>query len=366
MHYLTEFNDKQMEMIPKELYLEILNSCGLSQTMKEHLEKQDLSKHDLIKLLVNAPVALTKKLTLLEQIAETEDLYEEMLEQVNRLLPGEKGHLREWQSVWARSATRIEEEIRKAIDALQVGEGEFFWMEEHWFDYEWLDEKNGGGRAFQSLDAALQAIRNMMQEEEWDDATECWTELTKWTPGENGVMENLYRYYLIRDEIVFFGKKTDGPRALGYHDPYRFVFPTEDVCCSTPFQPGDIVTLDPRPFAPPIHAVLLQTRRDCCGLRGLCCSFDGSWNDVAIYHRHGWDEITGYEPILSPVYRLSLCSFDDLLPDEREVLQSVHNYIGGNEVHGDEVDRLFFVNHSMETEEVLEKLHKMEKEIQQR
>ena len=353
-------------MIPKELYLEILNSCGLSKAMRAHLEKQELPKRELIKLLVNAPVVLTKKLALLEQIAETEDLYEEMLVQVNSLLPGERGQLREWQSVWARSATRLKEEFQKAIDALQVGEGEFFWMEEHWFDYEWLDEKNGGGRAFQSLDAALQAIRNMMQEEEWDDATECWTELTKWIPGENGVMENLYRYYLIRDEIVFFSKKTDGPRALGYLDPYRFVFPTKDVCCSTPFQPGDIVTLDPRPFAPPIHAVLLQTRRDCCGLRGLYCGFDGSWNDVAIYHRHGWDEITGYEPILSPVYRLSLCSLDDLLPDEREVLQSVHNYIGGNEAHGDEVDRLFFVNHSMETEEVLEKLHMMEKEIQQR
>lgn len=349
-------------MISKELYLEILNSCGLSQAMKEHLEKQDLSKHDLIKLLVNAPVALNKKLTLLEQIAETEDLYEEMLEQVNSLLPGERGQLREWQSVWARSATRLKEEFQKAIDALQVCEGEFLWMEEHWFDYEWLDENQGGGRAFQSLDAALQAIRNMMQEEEWDDATECWTELTKWIPGENGVMENLYRYYLIRDEIVFFSKKTDGPRALGYLDPYRFVFPTEDVCCSTPFQPGDIVTLDPRPFAPPIHAVLLQTRRDCCGLRGLYCGFDGSWNDVAIYHRHGWDEITGYEPILSPVYRLSLCSLDDLLPDEREVLQSVHNYIGGNEAHGDEVDRLFFLNHSMESKEVLEMLHLKEKE----
>ncbi len=71
-------------MISQELYQEILNSCGLLQAMKEHLEKQDLSKHDLIKLLVNAPVALTKKLTLMEQIAETEDLYEEMLEQVNR------------------------------------------------------------------------------------------------------------------------------------------------------------------------------------------------------------------------------------------------------------------------------------------
>ena len=87
---------------------------------------------------------------------------------------------------------------------------------------------------------------------------------------------------------------------------------------------------------------------------------------MAIYHRHGWDEITGYEPILSPLYRLSSCSIDDLLPDEREVLQSVHNYIGGNEAHGDEVDRLFFVNHSMGAKEVLEKLHKMEKEIQQR
>ena len=213
-------------MISQELYQEILNSCGLSQAMKGYLDNQDLSKHEVIKLLVNAPVALTKKLTLLEQIAETEDLYEEMLEQVNSLLPGERGQLREWQSVWARSATRLKEEFQKAIDALQVYEGEFLWMEEHWFDYEWLDEKMGGGCAFQSLDAALQAIRDMMQEEEWDENTECWSELTKWTPGENGVMVNEYRYYLIRDEVVYFSKKKDGPSAYGYLDPYRFVFET--------------------------------------------------------------------------------------------------------------------------------------------
>ena len=115
---------QEKQMISQELYQEILNSCGLSQAMKEHLEKQDLSKHDLIKLLVNAPVALTKKLTLMEQIAETEDLYEEMLEQVNRLLPGEKGHFFEWQSVWQCSAMRLKGEIQKAIDALQLGEGE--------------------------------------------------------------------------------------------------------------------------------------------------------------------------------------------------------------------------------------------------
>ena len=334
-------------MISQELYQEILNSCGLSQAMKEHLEKQDLSKHDLIKLLVNAPVALTKKLTLMEQIAETEDLYEEMLEQVNRLLPGERGHLREWQSVWSRSATRIKGEIQRAIDALQVDEGEFFWMEEHWFDYEWLDEKNSGGRAFQSLDAALQTIRDMMQEEEWDEDATCWTELTKWTPGENGVMVNEYRYYLIRDEIVFFSKKTDGPRALGYFDPYRFV--TEAVCCSTPFQPGDIVTLDPRPFAPPIHAVLLGTWGDCYG---LYYGFDGLWHAMSICHRHGWDDISGYEPILSPIYRMDLCRPDALFEDEKTVLEMIREFVKKDKARGGLIDSAFFPRNSLKTDEV--------------
>ena len=349
-------------MISQELYQEILNSCGLSQAMKGHLEKQDLSKHDLIKLLVNAPVALNKKLTLLEQIAETEDLYEEMLEQVNRLLPGEKGHLREWQSVWARSASRIKGEIQRAIDALQVGEGEFFWMEEHWFDYEWLDEKNGRGRAFQSLDAALQAIRDMMQEEEWDDATECWAELTKWTPGENGVMENLYRYYLVRDEIVYFSKKIDEHRADGYFDSYHFVFPTEEVYYSTPFQPGDIVTLDSRPFAPPIHAVLLQSHNDNRGSIWLYRGVDGLWQNRSIYHCNGWGGISGYDPILSPIYHLSMCSVEDLLPNEREVLKLVHNYIRGDKERGYEVDDALLHSGGIGSKKVQEMLRRLEQE----
>lgn len=339
-------------MISQELYQEILNSCGLSQAMKEHLKKQDLSKHDLIKLLVNAPVALTKKLTLLEQIAETEDLYEEMLEQVNRLLPGEKDHLREWQSVWSRSATRLKEEFQKAIDALQVCGGEFFWMEEHWFDYEWLDEKNGGGRAFQSLDAALQAIRDLMQEEEWDDATECWTELTKWIPGENGVMENLYRYYLIRDEIVYFSKKTDEPITLGYLDPYRFVFPTDDVYCSTPFQPGDIVTLDVRPFAPPLYAVLLEAGCG-SGLRGLYFGLDDRWHVTSIIDLDRVSDGPQYRPILSPIYRMDLCRPDALFEYEKTILEEIHELVKRDKARGGLIDSAFFPCKSLKRDEVL-------------
>ena len=338
-------------MISQELYQEILNSCGLSQAMKEHLEKQDLSKHDLIKLLVNAPVALTKKLTLMEQIAETEDLYEEMLEQVNRLLPGEKGHLREWQSVWSRSATRIKGEIRKAIDALQVCEGEFLWMEEHWFDYEWLDENQGGGCAFQSLDAALQAIRDMMQEEEWDENTECWSELTKWTSGENGVMENLYRYYLIRDEVVYFSKKTDEPSARGYLDLYRFVFPTQDVCCSTPFQPGDIVTLDVRPFAPPLYAVLLEAGCG-SGLRGLYFGLDDRWHVTSIIDLDRVSDGPQYRPILSPIYRMDLCRPDALFEDEKTVLEMIREFVKKDKARGGLIDSAFFPRNSLKTDEV--------------
>ena len=235
-------------------------------------------------------------------------------------------------------------------------------MEEHWFDYEWLDEKKGGGCAFQSLDAALQAIRDLMKEEEWDEDVTCWTELTKWIPGENGVMENLYRYYLIRDEIVFFSKKTDGPRALGYLDPYRFVFTTEDVCCSTPFQPGDIVTLDPRPFAPPTHAVLLQSHNDNRGSIWLYRGVDGLWQNRSIYHCNGWGDISGYDPILSPIYHLSMCSVEDLLPNEREVLKLVHNYIRGDKERGYEVDDALLHSGGIGKKIVQEMIRRLEQE----
>ena len=339
-------------MISQELYQEILNSCGLSQVMKEHLEKQDLSKHDLIKLLVNAPVALTKKRDLLEYIAETEDLYEEMLELVNSLLPGERGQLREWQSVWACSATRIKGELQKAIDALQVGEGEFFWMEEHWFDYEWLDENQGGVCAFQSLDAALQAIRDMMQEEKWDENTECWSELTKWTPGENGVMVNEYRYYLIRDEIVYFSKKIDGPGAYGYLDPYCFMFPTEEIYFSTPFQPGDIVTLDVRPFAPPLYAVLLETGCG-SGLRGLYFGLDDRWHVTSIIDLDRVSDGPQYRPILSPIYRMDLCRPDALFEYEKTILEEIHELVKRDKARGGLIDSAFFPCKSLKGDEVL-------------
>lgn len=321
---------------------EIIEQCGLSDEMREHLVKEKLSKWELVQLIENAPVALQRKMKLLEQIAETEDLYQEAKDQVDHLIPGEENHLEEWCWAWEHSASRAADGCRNAIEALQVEEGEFLWMEEHWFDFDWLDENRGGGCAFQSLEAALQAIRDMIEEEEWDEDTFCWSELTKWSAGKNGVMENKCRYYLIRDEIVY------------YSDGLSHRWPTEDVVFSTPFQPGDIVTLDPRPFAPPIHAVLLETQPGYCELRGLYQGFDDAWHDVAIYHRHGWDDVHGYFPILSPAYRLSKCSIEELIPEELIVLQAVHDHIGGDERRGLAVDRLFFSLSGVKTNNILE------------
>lgn len=343
----------------QKLSADVLNALGFSKTMSTYISEQSLSKRKRIELIENAPVALTEKKILLAEIAEEEDLYLEMLNRAEKLLPGEENHEEEFISVWNRSATRLVSEYDKALKELRLQDGEFFWLNECWFDYDYLDGNRSEGRAFQTLEAALQDIRSMLRDEEWDEYTTCWTELTKWTPGKDGTMLKRYRYFLIRDEIVYF-RKANWLRGLK-EEPFEFSMSVKDVVLPTPFRPGDIVTLNVHPFGPPIHAVLLQTEPawECCSFRGLYLGLDDKWHDKAICHRHGWDDVSGYEPMLSPMYRLSLCREEELLPEEKNVLLAASRYMDASLERGKALDKEFFFKNGMSTDELLDTIGKL-------
>ena len=172
-------------------------------------------------------------------------------------------------------------------------------------------------------------------------------------------MDKRYRYYLIRDEVVYF-RKAERLRGL-QGEPLFFPENVKDVQVSTPFGIGDIITLNVRPFGPPLHAVVLQTEPvwDCCSFRGLYLGFDDKWHDVAICHRHGWDDVSGYEPMLSPIYRLSLCKEEELLPEEKAVLLAASACMKACPEKSEALDRAFFPRSEMSTKELLDKIREL-------
>ncbi|MBR5426824.1 MAG: hypothetical protein IK118_00635 [Clostridia bacterium] len=327
------------EILPTDLYREILRVCFRSEKMAAYLEDHPVSKYTAIEIVLKAPVGLEEKAMLLDKIALTDksspDTSETPVNEEKQI----SAFLRRKLLIERRTAKEHADAIRRALDALKLKPGEILCKREHWFDEDIMEEKYGYGVLFQTMEAAADYMRRELEyeldgEEPDDDVCPGWTELEKWAPGENGMMENPYTFYLFYDKIVYFTEN----RHL-YDDLYRlpesrvYAGGDLDLNLPIPFQPGDIVTLDCRPFSPPKPVVLLEVGDDCCGVQMLCRGVDGLWYTAALKHRCGWiDKHYMNHSILSPLYRLTSYS-DDLAPED-EKLKKVSDCVGGNAQKG--------------------------------
>ena len=108
-----------------------------------------------------------------------------------------------------------------------------------------------------------------------------------------------------------------------------------DLNFGTPYKPGDIVFIDCRPFGPPFHSMILETRNqwDCC-FPNIVFQYPGTneWGITPLKHRRLYKD-TGchtYEPMLSPLYRLRKIK-DEEMTEEDEKLLELSSLISGSE-----------------------------------
>ena len=327
------------EILPTDLYRELLRMCFPSEEMAAYLEKHPVSRKTAIEAVLKAPVSLEKKAALLDKIASTEPrpvfASENLIDEEKQI----GGQLNRRSLIWHRTAAEHADAIRRALDALKLKPGEVLCKREHWFDEDILEEKYGQGVLFQTMEAAADYMRRELEdeldgEESNADTYLGWTELDKWVPGENGMMVNPYTFYLILDEVVYFSENRLSHDDLYWLPASRYYAGGDlDLNLPMPFQPGDIVMLDCRPFAPPKPVVLLEVGSDCCGVQMLYRGVDGFWHTAALKHHHGWDDGNdSYYPMSSPLYRLT--SYRDDLAPEYELLKKVSDLIGGSKPRG--------------------------------
>lgn len=221
--------------------------------------------------------------------------------------------------------------IRRALDELELRSGDIFTLNTAWYDEDLQGQKSAFVGAYCSLEQLVRAIREEdMDEPDSDrpytigDATEwcCWYQADKWAPAD-GRLERTYTYIFLGEKPVWFRAwKTDG-------DYFR---KQSDLNVPTPFHVGDIVTIDCRPFAPPLHGLLLEEgdRSDCCLPSVLC--FDGArWGTFALKHgvwHTNWIGEQDERPPLSALYRLAL--YDGALPSHETVLREVQALLDGD------------------------------------
>lgn len=313
--------------LTKQEYIDVLRTFMPSKEMRDYLSTKNLGRHQMLDLILGAPVSLETKAEYCRKLMHRDDPFHSALDEITGYLSGEeyedkvKIEILKWHL--ERSFTAHFQAIRSALDALELKPGEILLLREAWYDEDFSDENESQHSVpLLSLEAALRYIRDDMDEEREDD-TECWTILEKWCPGENDEMEHQYTYYLIGDEITFFEKKKRDPN---YHwiwrtEHYDGASGSRNPNLPIPYQPGDIVTVNCLPFAPIKHVLLLEVGSDCCGVSALLLREDGKWDTGALKHGHCWGT---YRPMLSPLYRIRS---SNMLSREELALLGVHTYI---------------------------------------
>ena len=320
----------QTELTRQE-YEDVLRTFMPSKEMREHLIGQDLSKLQIIDLILGSPVSLQMKAEYCRRLSARDDVFHNVLDRLEDAGRGIEARL-ELERELDHSFASHAQNIRTALDALELKQGEILLLYEAWYDEDYLEDNEGSAVPLLSTDAALRYIRDEMEEEEWDDETECWTRLEKWGPGKNGEMEHLYTYYLIADIVAFFEKQERDPneRRLWRTVDFDYASDSQNLNLPIPYQPGDIVEVNCLPFAPAKHVLLLEVGSDCCGVSALFHREDGKWDTGALKHGHCWG---AYRPMLSPLYQIRSCNGRILFRGEG-VLFSVQKYIAGDAEKG--------------------------------
>ena len=334
-----------------ELFKRVIEECVPSEDMRKAMIEQGVSKEDLVTLILNAPVWIGIKERCLLALTETDDPDSKCRDELNGddIEDCRAQHL--YGRIRKKSALENLEMIKDAHrELLDMKPGEVLYLKEAWYDEEVLDEymKEKGAAAFTSFEAARDHIRRMIGEEEWDEDMCCWNVLEKWTPGMDGVMDNIYTYYLIGENVVYIdsAKERDSFFGKGLSGGLRGIHEVASTV-RVPFEVGDAVLIDQRPFAPVRYCIML---------------FKGEFIDdnYVLYKdvRTGWQvrnlgNIMPTDGVMcSSYYRLKKVERWEL-PEDEQVLLKVQEYIGSHEIRGakghvkrkrkrgERIDRLF-------------------------
>ena len=359
---ICEFIGKR-RIIPVKMYEGIVKDCVPSEGMRKAMADEMLSKGHFIPLILNAPVKIEVKERCLSELAATDDMlkniadFSEFRQELNGTDIDECEAKRLYERIREKTAgeyLEISKDARKEL--LEIYPGEVLYLKEAWYDEEVLDEhmKERGTAAFMSFDAARNHIQREMSEEEWDEDTCCWNVLEKWKPGMDGVMDKVYTYYLIGEDVVYIDTEKIRKKYFlrGLSGDFNGICDVTYSMC-VPFEVGDIVLIDQRPFAPVRHGLIL---------------WKGGFKDdnyVLYKNVKGFWQLRNLSSLMvadgvmySCYYRME--RFEGELPEEERLLLKAQDYILADEKgkgkgcekrkrkRGEHIDRLFLGDGSLD------------------
>lgn len=355
---ICEFIGKR-RMIPAKMYECIVKDCVPSEDMRKAMAEEKLSKEQFIPLVLNSPVNIEVKERCLSELAATDDTlkniadFSEFWHELNDNDIDEREANRLYERIREKTAGEYLEIIKDARrELLEINPGEVLYLKEAWYDEEVLDEhmKERGTAAFMLFDAARNHIQIEMSEEEWDEDTCCWNVLEKWKPGTDGVMDKVYTYYLIGEDVVYIDTEKIRKKYFlrGLSGNFNGICDVAYSMC-VPFEVGDMVLIDQRPFAPVRHGLILWKGGFKDDNYVLYKNVKGFWQ-----LRNLSSLMVAHAVMYSCYYRMK--RFEGELPAEERLLLKAQDYILADEKgkgkgykkrkrkRGEHIDRLFFVD----------------------
>ncbi|MCR5105615.1 MAG: hypothetical protein K6B68_14365 [Eubacterium sp.] len=166
----------------------------------------------------------------------------------------------------------------------------------------------------------LELIENIIKEvmnyinneKEDDDLNEHYYRVEFWKTKDqkNGDYKKTHKfdYYIFDGKICWFEKMRPKVKDNGntYFLPESRMYSSGiiDLNRSVPYRAGDIVQIDCRPFGPPFHAMILETKElyDCCFPTMIFkVPFTDEWRITALKHKRFYKhaEVGFYEPMLT-------------------------------------------------------------------
>lgn len=378
---LREFTSGPLDDISDNEKHRVLKICGFSDEMADYLVSENaVSPYELIDIICRAPVTLDDKYSLLEHLPvsfrnleyEAFCSVEDNLKQGkdykaikhdirliadNKDIPGRESVLTYIGE--KRKAVRDAKECifpsRRSRPFLLFGnkkisfeqEGGYIdglahcyhplYLFECWYDTDDLQNKNSGVGFFTDPYMAESYIK---KEEVENDTGEGYYRLEAWNFSDPEWSKARYDfYYDCYARICWFEKlvpyKGDGEDNVLYRVENRdFTNGCTDLSLKTPYQTGDIVLIDCRPFAPPFHAMILEAtdQYDCC-FPNIVFQIPGTndWRLTPLKHRRFLKDLRYvYEPMLSPLYRLRKVKDEELTEDDNNLLE-LSKLIAGDE-----------------------------------
>ena len=304
------------DTVPEELYLKAVNSVVESEVFRQCLLNYPIEKYSLLDLILRSPVSIQIKAELLKELSVTDDLFHEVIEsldeEVERKKRGEIVNCSNavesvYHSVSKNIFTAHYENFRVAIEELKLKSGEYLYLRH--INNSGDDE---GIAAFSDFESALKYIKFYVRN--WDKNVKSWLILEKWQnkpgTGNDGWLQNLYTYFLHRDEIIDVSINMQRFNGLstfenGYLEEIGFGIGAF-MHFPTPFDVGDIVKIDCTPFDSEAYAVVLEKAEAdgfSNGLHIRVLEYDEKWRINWLDAGRGSGKIKW--PKLSPLYRIS-------------------------------------------------------------